>query len=322
MIQYKLKEINVFAKKMGFVANTLEKVCRLTGVLHLIEKDPFLYKSLGFKGGTAINLVIFDCPRLSVDIDLDFCLETSRDEMLEARREIKDALLCSMATSQYTFYEDEFRSFYALDSFAFYFQTASNAREKLKVEINYSLRSHILPIQPQKIFTVGDLFSPATIQTLDPLEIFGSKIAALLSRKAPRDLYDVNNMLMNFPLSQVDMDMLRKNAIFYLAISSQGNDVPATLSFDTIDGLSERDIRSQLRPVIRKGDSFALEEARENTKKFLTRLLREQVTEKEREFLRAFRRNEYLPELLFDSRDVLDRISGHPMAIWKTHKKT
>lgn len=80
---------------MGFVTNTLEKVCRLTRVLHFIEKDPFLYKSLGFKGGTAINLAIFKCPRLSVDIDLDFCLETTRGEMLKARRDIKDVLLRS-----------------------------------------------------------------------------------------------------------------------------------------------------------------------------------------------------------------------------------
>ena len=321
MTQYNLKKMNIQAKKMGFVTNTLEKVCRLTRVLHFIEKDPFLYKSLGFKGGTAINLAIFKCPRLSVDIDLDFCLETTRGEMLKARRDIKDVLLRSMATEQYTFEEDEFRSFHASDSFAFSFKTASNAREKLKIDINYSLRSHVLPVTPQKIFTVGDLFAPATVQTLAPLEIFGSKIAALLSRKAPRDLYDVNNMLTNFPLSQTDMDMLRKNVIFYAAISSQGDNVPTTLSFDTIDSLSERDIRLQLRPVIRKGDPFALKEARENTKEFLTFLLREQVTERELEFLRAFMRNKYLPELLFDSRDILDRIRNHPMAIWKTHKK-
>lgn len=321
MTQYNLKKMNIQAKKMGFVTNTLEKVCRLTRVLHFIEKDPFLYKSLGFKGGTAINLAIFKCPRLSVDIDLDFCLETTRGEMLKARRDIKDVLLRSMATEQYTFEEDEFRSFHASDSFAFSFKTASNVREKLKIDINYSLRSHVLPVTPQKIFTVGDLFAPATVQTLAPMEIFGSKIVALLSRKAPRDLYDVNNMLTNFPLPQTDMDMLRKNIIFYAAIGSRGNNIPTTLSFDTIDSLSEHDIRQRLIPVIRKDDPFVLEKARENTKKFLTFLLQEQITQSELEFLYSFRRNEYLPELLFDSNDILDRIRNHPMAIWKTQKK-
>jgi hypothetical protein len=173
----------------------------------------------------------------------------------------------------------------------------------------------------QKIFTVGDLFAPATVQTLAPMEIFGSKIVALLSRKAPRDLYDVNNMLTNFPLPQTDMDMLRKNIIFYAAIGSRGNNIPTTLSFDTIDSLSEHDIRQRLIPVIRKDDPFVLEKARENTKKFLTFLLQEQITQSELEFLYSFRRNEYLPELLFDSNDILDRIRNHPMAIWKTQKK-
>ncbi|MDD4591841.1 MAG: nucleotidyl transferase AbiEii/AbiGii toxin family protein [Parabacteroides sp.] len=34
------------------------------------------------KGGTAINLLFFNLPRLSVDIDLDFCQNLSREEML------------------------------------------------------------------------------------------------------------------------------------------------------------------------------------------------------------------------------------------------
>jgi len=37
---------------------------------------------LALKGGTAINLTIFDLPRLSVDIDLDFSQMLSRQEML------------------------------------------------------------------------------------------------------------------------------------------------------------------------------------------------------------------------------------------------
>lgn len=61
------------AKKMGFVRDTLEKVCRLADVLKFMEDDELLSIGIAIKGGTAINLTIFDLPRLSVDIDLDYC---------------------------------------------------------------------------------------------------------------------------------------------------------------------------------------------------------------------------------------------------------
>ena len=62
------------AKELGFVRDTLEKVCRLTDVLKFMESDELLSEEIALKGGTAINLTIFDLPRLSVDIDLDYCI--------------------------------------------------------------------------------------------------------------------------------------------------------------------------------------------------------------------------------------------------------
>ena len=52
------------ARELGFVRDTFEKVCRLAEVLSLMEQDPVLADSLALKGGTAINLTIFDLPAL------------------------------------------------------------------------------------------------------------------------------------------------------------------------------------------------------------------------------------------------------------------
>ena len=60
------------AQETGFVRDTLEKVYRLIEVLEYISENPFLSNKLTLKGGTAINLFVFDMPRLSVDIDLDY----------------------------------------------------------------------------------------------------------------------------------------------------------------------------------------------------------------------------------------------------------
>lgn len=69
----------------GFVRDNLEKVYRLMDVLEFINNNPFLKDKLVLKGGTAINLTVFDLPRLSVDIDLDYCNNCSKDEMLADR---------------------------------------------------------------------------------------------------------------------------------------------------------------------------------------------------------------------------------------------
>ena len=68
--------------------DTFEKVIRLTGVLRFLNNDGFLHEHLVLKGGTAINLAIMDLPRLSVDIDLDYTPNDSRETMLANREHI------------------------------------------------------------------------------------------------------------------------------------------------------------------------------------------------------------------------------------------
>ena len=74
MMQLDRLTLGRMAKELGFVRDTLEKVCRLADVLKFMESDEFLSEAIALKGGTAINLTIFDLPRLSVDIDLDYCI--------------------------------------------------------------------------------------------------------------------------------------------------------------------------------------------------------------------------------------------------------
>ena len=70
------------AAELGFIRDTLEKVYRLADILEYFNTNPILKDSLALKGGTAINLTIFNLPRLSVDIDLDYLRADSREEML------------------------------------------------------------------------------------------------------------------------------------------------------------------------------------------------------------------------------------------------
>ena len=82
------------AKELGFPRDTYEKVRRLMEILMFVSQDPFLSEHLALKGGTAINLTVFDLPRLSVDIDLDLVSDASREEMQEIRRVITERIFC------------------------------------------------------------------------------------------------------------------------------------------------------------------------------------------------------------------------------------
>ncbi len=60
------------AETTGFRPDLIEKVAQLLGLLDALRSHPFLKGKLVLKGGTALNLFIFDVPRLSVDIDLNY----------------------------------------------------------------------------------------------------------------------------------------------------------------------------------------------------------------------------------------------------------
>ena len=56
------------ATATGFRVEILEKVAQLLGLLDGFNRHPYLKGRLALKGGTALNLFVFDVPRLSIDI--------------------------------------------------------------------------------------------------------------------------------------------------------------------------------------------------------------------------------------------------------------
>src|SRR5204863_7395988 len=61
-------------------------------LLESIRSHPFLKERIALKGGTALNLFVFDVPRLSVDIDLNYIGALGRETMIAERPKIEQAL--------------------------------------------------------------------------------------------------------------------------------------------------------------------------------------------------------------------------------------
>ena len=87
-----IEKLEAEAGTTGFRVDMLEKVVRLLRVLEGMRDHPFLKCKLAITGGTALSHFIFDVPRLSVDIDLNYVGSAARVDMMAERPEIERAL--------------------------------------------------------------------------------------------------------------------------------------------------------------------------------------------------------------------------------------
>ena len=312
MNSYNKNDIAQLAAQTNFLRDNLEKVLRLSDVLQFVAHSPRLKDCLVLKGGTAINLTVFTMPRLSVDIDLDFHKDCTREEMLRYRAEINAEILAYMESQGYQLNPNTKNS-HALDSWVFFYRNAGGNRDNIKIEINYSMRRHIFAPQTRHI---NVSFLKATeMLTLEPMELFGTKIKALIERHTCRDLYDVYNLLHSDLMQHFDLALLRKIVVFYLAVG--GNQAPSKeYNLEAIRRINFSQIRATLLPMLKKGDSFDFETAKTEVVQFLSNLL--QFTEAEIAFIDAFLSKKYQPEVMFSDPTIIDNIRNHPMAFWKT----
>ena len=314
MRAYNKIELEKVAKETGFIRDNLEKVVRLSNILEFLVSNHSLKSKLVLKGGTAINLTVFDMPRLSVDIDLNYCCKSDKETMMADRVAIGQEILGYMQSNGYTLHPSS-KNTHALDSWVFSYLNAGGNRDNIKIEINYMMRAHILAPQTRK--TSVSFIEEVDVYALSPLELFGSKIKALLERAAPRDLYDINRMIKQKVFKDDQMDMLRKIVVFYLAVG--GKNKPAKeYSFERIQNIRFPQIRSALIPVLKKSEKFDFEEAKANVVLFLSKLLT--LGDAEKNFIDSFNQGEYKPELLFDDGEIIERIKEHPMALWKINE--
>ncbi len=316
IMQLDKRTLGRIAKELGFVRDTLEKVCRLADILKFMESDNLLSKGLALKGGTAINLTIFDLPRLSVDIDLDYCRSIKREEMLDDREKITSKIDKYMTANGYML-STKSKSYHALDSFVYEYTNCGGVKDNLKIEINYILRCHVLPITRRKVKLPWSE-DVLTVLSLAPLEIYASKTIALLARTAPRDLYDIYNMVKYGLFDKSEEEMFCKCTVFYSAIGTE--QPPKKFELNNIGNVSSQQIKRDLYPVIRRGEKFNLETVQKEVKEYLTSFL---ITTNETvQFWKAFSEGSYHPEWIFGESNELTNIIKHPMALWKCRNRT
>jgi predicted nucleotidyltransferase component of viral defense system len=302
------KDILAFAHEKNYSLNNVEKVIRLSLLLDDLNSLPEFKGKFVLKGGTAINLVIFDLPRLSVDIDLDFAENSAKDEMLREREEINRALEDYFEKTGYAFSR---RSSYSLDAHTLSYRTTSDSGDKIKLDINYYNRCHIYtPLFSSISFPFGARNENLSVLHLQIAELFAGKIKALYERAKPRDIYDVYRLAKsNLIGSAEDINNLRICLAFYSVLSNTSRLLDKDIT--AIRRMPISAVKTQLLPMLPNGIFYPKAEIDDVVIEFLQTL---KLKPEEKLFIDKFYEGEYLPELLFD-KPTADKLAGHPVAI-------
>ncbi len=313
MRSYNLRDLTKIAQYNKFNRDTLEKVFRLSELLKLFNENEELKGKYVLKGGTAINLCLFDFPRLSVDIDMNFNFNSSKEEMLEMRELHRKLISAFVALDGYTI-DPKSRFTFTLDSYLLKYTNAAGSRDNLKIELNYSNRVQIL--EPVNYKLNSKIIDNESIFALNKFELYGSKIAALIGRTTARDIFDVFQLINKQILLDSELDMLKKCSIFYLLASNEFQPLGDLLNQfkKNMENLSFSAIKRNLIPLLHVGEGIDTNAFKQTVSQFIETLFK--LTETEQKYIDSFNAGEFNPELLFD-KAIADRLKEHPMALWK-----
>ena len=297
----------------GFRVDILEKVARLLNLLNSLQSHPFLKDKLALKGGTALNLFFFDIPRLSVDIDLNYIGTEDRDGIIKVRPQIEQALRAVF--SREDFVVRQVPEEHAGGKWLLQYQNSSKQTSNLEVDINFMFRTPLWPITKMNSQLLG-IWQATDVPVIDIHEIAAGKLAALLTRKQARDLFDCHRLLHHADLNN---DRLRIAFVVYGAINRK--DWRTVSPQDVVFDYDE--LMRQLVPTLHKDftkvqESFAeygqrlIDECRQALSVVLP------FKDAELDFLNLLLdKGQIQPKLITKDPSVVKSINKHPMLEWK-----
>lgn len=144
---------------------------RLSEFLNLFNTHAELKGKYVLKGGTAINLCLFDLPRLWVDIDFNFNGEYNKEQMEEIRLLHKKIISEQAALNGYVV-SPKSRFTFTLDSYFLQYRNAAGGNDNLKLELNYSNRIQLLT--PLVYKTSSLVVSSVEVLALDKIELYAT----------------------------------------------------------------------------------------------------------------------------------------------------
>lgn len=213
------EEFSRIASEHNFQRKLLLKDYFLTLLLYLIKDVEGIY----FKGGTALNKIFLDNPRLSEDVDFTIVRDI-KEVKLEITKNIVDSKLFGNIT------EDK-----DVDGFlrmVIEYKEFRGDSDKIFIDLNQRGRL-ILPSEMHKIKHLYSSFIPDfSVKTIAKEELIAEKVAAAIGRNKPRDHFDVYQIIhANMP---INIEMVKKKC------ASSGDEFSILKMFNKAQTLKNR----------------------------------------------------------------------------------
>jgi len=301
------------AAQTGFQLEPLEKVARLLELLESLSRHPYLKGRIVLKGGTALNLFVFDVPRLSVDIDLNYIGTVDRETMLAERVTFEKAI--QAVCGRLGLSARQAPTEHAGGKWRLGYSSVSGRQGNLELDVNFLLRVPLWPPSLQDSRRIGS-FGARGVRVLDLHELAAGKLAALFSRETSRDLFDVGNLLLH---ESFDWERLRLAFVVYGGVNRRDW---RRVAIEDVKG-APGDLSRHLVPVLRADlvpDRRLVEDWTErlvaNCRELISNLL--PLRPHEVEFLTCLNDGgSVVPELLTRDQALQEAIRSQPGLLWK-----
>ncbi len=297
------------ASASDYPVASLERVYRLAALLvEIIARVP---DELLLRGGTALNLLHLEAPRLSVDLDLDYVGSADAEEATRRR----PALLTEMEelARRAGYRVEHSRQSYAMTHLILRYDNTAGRSDALKLDLNFLDRVPVLePVHLPLRHPFGDDLAAPSTQTFALHELAASKIIALARRGLARDLFDVGQLA---DLPELDLEVVRKTLVVRGAAYPPPS--PEQYSWDCGARVRLVDWRAQVVALARRGQEADLGVAQRRAQELLRRVLALQPAQ--RQFLRALEAGTLDASLLGDSALAL-RVQANPGLLWRLQR--
>jgi len=297
------------AAASGYLTANLERVYRLAAVL--AEIVTLLPDELLLRGGTALNLLHLEAPRLSVDLDLDYVGSADPEEAQRRRPTLLAELEQLVRRAGYRV--ERSRQSYAMAHLVLRYENTAARSDALKLDLNFLDRVPVLEPARLPLWHPfgGDLAAPPVL-TFAVEELAASKIIALARRGLARDLFDVAELAQ---LPVLDLEVVRR----VLVVRGAAYPPPSPERYSARAGEQVRlvDWRAQVVALARRDQPVELGTAQERAKALLSVVL--DLEPAQREFLRALDGGTVDAALLGDP-DLAARVQANPGLLWRAQR--
>jgi len=257
------RELERIQAENGFDMDFLEKVYHMSRILSGLMKIDIVRDNLSLKGGTSLNFLFLDIPRLSTDLDFDFtgCVEKER---MERKRPSIESHIESLGKA--LGYEVRDRgSSYIISRRLFRYEKLSGLTDHVKIEMNYLNRMPLGDIIKMKFPAVIPEYGHFSVNTYTLEELCAQKIAASIDRGLPRDIFDIYQ----YSRMNMDSDKLKKFAAVYYILVSDSKDIDV----EKIARTDPNRIKDELGQFLRDNSNIDMGLIKKSALDFLTSAL-------------------------------------------------